>query len=59
MSKTKKTICQSPAYKPYVPDLATKIAQAKASAVQPALISIASTVPADYHARLDRSELAK
>ena len=59
MKKTKTTICPSAAYKPYKPDLATRIAQAKASAVQPALISIASTVPADYQARLDRSETVK
>lgn len=57
MTKTKNTICPSPAYKPYRADLATRLAQEKAAAVQPAMISIASSVPSDYHARLDRSEV--
>lgn len=55
--KPKTTKCPSPAYTEYKPDLATKIAQARAHAVQPSLMSIASKVPADYHARLDRSEV--
>lgn len=59
MIKQKVTKCPSPAYKPYAADLATRIAQAKAAAVQPPLISVASTIPADYSARLDRSEIKK
>lgn len=59
-NQPKVTICPSGfCSNEYKPDLATRIAQAKAAAVQPALMSIASTVPADYFARLDRSEVAK
>ena len=57
MTKPKITYCPSAAYKPYVPDIATRLAQARAAEAQPGLITIASTVPADYHARLDRSEV--
>lgn len=56
MSKPKTTKCPSASYKPYAADLATRLAQAKAAKDQPPLLSIASTVPADYFARLDRSE---
>lgn len=46
MTKPKKTVCPSPAYKPYMPDLATRLAQAKAAKEQPPLMSLASNVPA-------------
>ncbi len=45
MTKTKTTQCPSPAYKPYKPDLATRIAQDRAASAQPPLVSLASTVP--------------
>lgn len=43
--KPKTTTCPSPAYKPLKLDLATRLAQAKAAAVQPPMVSLASTVP--------------
>lgn len=58
MLKQKITLCPSGFRRDeYKPDLATRIAQAKAAAVQPPLISVASTIPADYSARLDRREV--
>lgn len=41
----------------YIPDLATRLAIERASKEQPALISLASKVPADYMAARDRSIL--
>lgn len=46
MSKQKVTKCPSPAYKTYTPDLATRLAQAKAAKEQPPMLSLASNVPA-------------
>lgn len=46
MSKQKVTKCPSPAYKQYTPDLATRIAQARAREFQPELTTLASNVPA-------------
>lgn len=46
MSKQKVTKCPSPAYQPYKPDLATRIATEKAAKEQPPLMSLASNVPA-------------
>ncbi|SPA44620.1 hypothetical protein [Cupriavidus taiwanensis] len=43
--KPKITKCPSPAYKPYVPDQATRIAMERASKEQPPLVSLASSVP--------------
>lgn len=43
--KQKITKCPSPAYKPYTPDLATRIAAEKAAKEQPPLMSLASSVP--------------
>lgn len=45
MTKTKKTVCPSPAYREYKPDLATRIATERAKLDQPPLQSLASTVP--------------
>lgn len=44
--KQKITKCPSPAYKPYTPDLATRLAQARAREFQPELTTLASNVPA-------------
>lgn len=44
--KPKTTKCPSPAYKPLKLDLATRLAQAKAAAVQPPLVGLSSNVPA-------------
>lgn len=57
MLKQKVTKCPSPAYQPYVPDRAMRLAQEKAAKDQPPLISVASNIPADYSARLDRREV--
>lgn len=46
MTKTKTTKCPSPAYKPLRLDLATRLAQAKASKDQPPLVGLSSNVPA-------------
>jgi hypothetical protein len=54
-NKPKLTSCPSPAYEEYRPDLATRIATARASSDQPAMMTMASSVPADYFARLDRT----
>jgi hypothetical protein len=51
----KLTNCPSPSYEEYRPDLATRIATARASRDQPPLMTMASSVPADYFARLDRT----
>lgn len=51
------TICPSPSRQDYKPDLAMRLAQEKAARDQPPMISVASTIPADYFARLDRSEV--
>ena len=45
MTKTKKTVCPSPAYAPLKLDLATRLAQVRAARDQPPLVSLASTVP--------------
>jgi hypothetical protein len=45
MTKTKKTVCPSPAYKPLRLDLATRLAQAKAAKDQPRLQTLSSNVP--------------
>ena len=59
MTKTKKTVCPSPAYQPYKANLATRLAQERAARFQPPLISVASTIPADYFVRLERSEVKR
>jgi hypothetical protein len=46
MTKTKTTQCPSPAYREYKPDLATRLAQAKAAKDQPPLVGLSSNVPA-------------
>lgn len=55
-NEPKLTICPSPARQDYKPDLATRLATERAARFQPPMISVASTIPADYFARLDRSE---
>lgn len=51
------TVCPSPARTDYKPDLATRQAQEKAARWQPPLMTVASSIPANYSARLDREEV--
>ncbi|WP_171518225.1 hypothetical protein [Cupriavidus necator] len=46
MTKTKRTVCPSPAYREYRPDQATRLAAERAARVQPPLFTLASNVPA-------------
>ena len=53
----KLTSCPSAAYAEYKPDLATRLATERAARFQPPMITVASNIPANYSARLDREEI--
>lgn len=51
------TICPSPARQDYKLDMATRLATERAARFQPPMITVASNIPANYSARLDREEI--